>query len=134
MGAKAPALFLRAPPRDLGDGAQRWPLYLSCAAYTLSGMEKTREKIEDLQAGEIILVGYSYDTYKQRHEAHLFGLKTTAAERSAYGYAAGTIRKIEKVRKSDNVFQGGKYLWLTIDGVPGRHLFVKWSKATVVHF
>lgn len=97
-------------------------------------MEKVREKIEDLQAGEIILVGYAYDTYAKRYEAHLFGLKTTAAERSAYGYAVGTIRKIEKVRKSDNIFQGGKYLWLTIDGVPDRHLFVKWSKATVVYF
>ena len=97
-------------------------------------MEMVREKIEDLQTGNKILVGYSYDTYAQRHEAHLFGLKTTAAERSAYGYATGTIRKIEKVRKSENIFQGGKYLWLTIDGVPGRHLFVKRTKATVVYF
>ena len=97
-------------------------------------MEMLREKLEDLQAGNKILVGYRYDATKQRHEAHLFGLKPTAAECSAYGYATGTIRKIEKVRKSENIFQGGKYLWLTIDGVPDRHLFVKWTKATVVYF
>jgi hypothetical protein len=97
-------------------------------------MEMVREKIEDLQAGETILVGYAYNTYTQQHEAHLFGLKPTAAECSAYGYAVGTIRKIEKVRKSENIFQGGKYLRLTIDGVPGKHLFVKWTKATVVYF
>ena len=97
-------------------------------------MEMLREKLEDLQAGNKILVGYAYNTYTQQHEAHLFGLKTTAKERNAYGYATGTIRKIEKVRKSENIFQGGKYLWLTIDGVPGKHLFVKWTKATVVYF
>jgi hypothetical protein len=97
-------------------------------------MEMTREKIEDLMVGDQILVGYEYSDYLKRYSAYLFGMKTTVQERHAYGYATGTIRKIEKVRKSDNVFQGGKYLWLTIDGVPNRQLFIKWEKATVVTF
>jgi hypothetical protein len=88
--------------------------------------------VQDLEVGDVILVGYAYNNWRGRIEAHLFGAKTTARERQFYGYATGTISKIEKVRKSENVFQGGKYLILTIDGVPDKHWFVKWTKATVV--
>jgi len=95
-------------------------------------METTRVMVQELEVGDVVYVGYAYNELRGRTEAHLFGQKTTRRERQQWGYAMGTITKIEKVRKSENVFQGGKYLWLTISGVPDKHLFVKWTKATVV--
>ena len=97
-------------------------------------METTREMIQDLSVGDQIMVGYAYCDWRKRYIAHLFGKKTTATERREFGYATGTVSKIEKTRKSDRLYQGGKYLWLTIDGVPDRQLFLKWEKATVVNF
>jgi hypothetical protein len=94
-------------------------------------MKTTRVKISDLEVGDQILVGYAYSEWYGRIEAHLFGAKTTGRERSYWGYATGTISKIEQVRK-DVQWNAGKYLQLTIDGVPDKHRFVKWSKATVV--
>lgn len=95
-------------------------------------MKTTRVKISDLEVGDQILVGYAYSEWYGHIEAHLFGAKTTGRERQHWGYATGTISKIEKPRKSDTAFQAGKYLILTIDGVPDKHRFVKWTKATVV--
>jgi hypothetical protein len=88
--------------------------------------------VRDLEVGDVIIVGYAYSEWTKRIEAHLFGAKPTAHERRYYGYATGTISKIEKPRKSDPRLQVGKYLILTIDGVPDKHWFVKWTKATVV--
>jgi len=92
-------------------------------------MKTRRKMIQDLKVGEQILVGYTY--FKGRCEAHLFGEKTTAQERATYGYATGTISKIEKPY---GVYRPNKCLWLTIDGVPNRQEFYKWQKATVVTF
>ena len=97
-------------------------------------METTRVMVRDLEVGDVIMVGYAYSEWYKCIEAHLFGAKTTARERQRWGYATGTISKIEKPRKSDPTFQAGKYLILTIDGVPDKHWFVKWTKATVVTF
>ena len=97
-------------------------------------MKMTRVMVQDLRVGDQILVGYSYCNLSKRYEAHLFGIKTTAKERADYGYATGTISKIDTVRKSERIFRGNKNLWLTIDGVPDKHLLYKWQKATVVTF
>lgn len=94
----------------------------------------TRVMIQDLGVGDQIMVGYAYCDWRKRYIAHLFGKKTTAEERADYGYATGTISKIDTVRKSERIFRGNKNLWLTIDGVPDRQLFLKWEKATVVNF
>jgi hypothetical protein len=96
-------------------------------------METTRVKISDLEVGDQILVGYAHNDWKGRIEARLFGLKTTGHERTYWGYATGTISKIERVRK-DVQWNAGKYLMLTIDGVPDKHMFIKWAKASVVTY
>ena len=95
-------------------------------------METTRVKISDLEVGDQILVGYITNTVTGETEAHLFGKNTTARERQAWGYATGTISKIAAENKKWS--NAGKFLVLTIDGVPGRHSFTKWTKATVVTF
>lgn len=93
-------------------------------------MKTTRKMIQELRVGNQIMVGYSYCERKKICVAHLFGKKTTAKERATYGYATGTISKIEKPY---GIYRPNKCLWLTIDGVPNRQEFYKWQKATVVH-
>ena len=93
-------------------------------------MKTTRKMIQELRVGNQIMVGYAYCAIRKCYVAHLFGKKTTAKERVAYGYATGTISKIEKPY---GVYRPNKSLWLTIDGVPDRQEFYEWQKATVVH-
>ena len=95
-------------------------------------METTRVKISDLEVGEQILVGYRTNAATGETEAHLFGKNTTGRERQTWGFATGTISKIAPENKKWS--NAGKFLVLTIDGVPGRHSFIKWTKATVVTF
>jgi hypothetical protein len=96
-------------------------------------METTRVKVSDLEVGDQILVGYKTNTHTGVVEAHLFAAKTTGRERWFWGYATGTISKIERVRK-DTQWNAGKFLMLTIDGVPSKHMFIKWAKASVVTY
>ena len=95
-------------------------------------METTRVKVSDLEVGDQILVGYITNTVTGETEARLFGKNTTASERQVWGYATGTISKIAAENKKWS--NAGKFLVLTIDGVPGIHSFTKWTKATVVTF
>jgi len=92
-------------------------------------MKTTRRMVQELRVGNQIMVGYSYSKTRKIYVAYLFGKKPTAKECATYGYATGTISKIEKPY---GIYRPNKCLWLTIDGVPDRQEFYKWEKATVV--
>lgn len=93
-------------------------------------MKTTRVKVRDLEVGDQILVGYHTNAVTGEVEARLFGKNTTSRERQSWGYATGTISKIAPENKKWS--NAGKFLVLTIDGVPSTHSFIKWTKATVV--
>lgn len=93
--------------------------------------EKTdRMKFSDIEVGDEIIVGYK--NYDGDTRLHLFSPKDSKAVQREYGIGIGTVLSIKKTPKGP--FQQGKYITITVGGVPGTHLMAHWTVASVVRY
>jgi len=89
-----------------------------------------RMKFSDIGVGDEIIVGYK--VYDGDTRIHLFSPKDSTAVRVEYGFGIGTILSIKKMPKGK--FQQGKYITITVGGVPGTHTMAHWTVASVVRY
>jgi hypothetical protein len=93
--------------------------------------EKTdRMKFSDIGVGDEIIVGYK--NYDGDTRLHLFSPKDSKAVQREYGIGIGTVLSIKKTPKGYG--QQGKYITITVGGVPGTHVMAHWTVASVVRY
>ena len=89
-----------------------------------------RMKFSDIGVGDEIIVGYK--VYDGDTRIHLFSPKDSSAVQREYGFGIGTVLSIKKMPKGP--FQQGKYITITVGGVPGTHMMAQWTVASVVRY
>ena len=93
--------------------------------------EKTdRLKFSEIGVGDKIVVGYK--NYDEGTRLHLFSPKDSKAVQREYGIGIGTVLSIKKTPKGYG--QQGKYITITVGGVPGTHVMAHWTVASVVRY
>lgn len=89
-----------------------------------------RMKFSDIEVGDEIIVGYM--NYGGDTHIHLFSPKDSKAVQRDYGIGIGTVLSVKKMPKGK--FQQGKYITITVGGIPGTHMVAHWTVASVVRY
>ena len=89
-----------------------------------------RMKLSDIGVGDEIIVGY-YKFMGDTH-IHLFSPRDSKAKKRDFGMGIGTVLSVKKMPKGPG--QSGKYLVITVGGIPGTHCMPHWAVASVVRY